>query len=185
MRFFIALEVPDENKIELKRIQEKLKQIIPEIRLTDLNKLHLTIAFVGRQPDNLKEDLIRVMTDACKDVKSFNLAPGYIDGFPNLHHSHTLWIGVKGDIDELFVIRERIKDGLIRLNLNADDRRFIPHIAMGKLTNFKLNPDQERQLEQIALVDFQNIIVKSIKLFESIPSEGFHHHNTLAEIKLS
>lgn len=184
MRFFIALEIPDQNKAELERIEQQLKNILPEIRLTDTDKLHLTIAFMGSQPNELKPDLIRVMTEACQGVKSFEIAPGYIDGFPNLHHPRILWIGVKGDINELFVLRERVKDGLFKLQLNVDERRFIPHIAMGKLSNFRLTETQEDQLEQVSLADFQPIRITSIKLFESIPNQGFHHHNTLAEIKL-
>lgn len=184
MRFFIALEIPEENKAELERIQSQVKKIIPQIRLTNPNKLHLTIAFVGSQPDELKSDLIKVISEACKGVNAFQIAPGHIDGFPNLHHPKVLWLGVKGDIDELFVLRERIKDGLSNLQLNTDERRFIPHMAIGKFSNFKLATEQENQLEQIALADFQSIEVKSIKLFESIPNEGFHQHNTLAEISL-
>lgn len=185
MRFFIALEIPDESRRQLLSLQEKLQQIIPSLKLTDIHKLHLTIAFIGEQNDDLKEPLIDVLNKAVDGISSFSVSPGYIDGFPNLHNLKTLWIGVKGDIDKLHLIRERIKDGLSSLRLPVDERRYTPHIALGKTPPFKLSRTDEEKLQKLMLQDFGVIKVESIKLFESIPTHGFHDHNTLAEIKLT
>ena len=103
-----------------------------------------------------------------------------------MHHPHTFWIGVKGDIDKLFVLRERIKDGIAKLGLDTDDRRYVPHIAIGKVgSQYVLSEHQERELQEMAVKeDSPSINITSIKLFESIPEEGFHTHNTLAEVFL-
>lgn len=184
MRFFIALEIPDSSKDDLFKIQDRLKKILPNFKPSDVDKLHLTIAFVGEQPENLKESLIKVLERAAENIPHFTVTPGYIDGFPHLHKAHVLWIGVKGDIDKLFLVRHRIKDGLQSLKLNVDERRFIPHIALGKISGLNLTADQENELEKLESASFDPIEVKSIKLFESTPGHGFHQHNTLAEIKL-
>lgn len=184
MRFFIALEIPEESKQELEDVQEKLKALIPQFRPSFPDKLHLTIAFVGEQQDDLKDRLVEVMTRASQEISGFSVTPAYIDGFPHLHCAKVLWIGVKGDIDKLFIIRHRIKDGLMDLHLSVDERRFVPHIALGKVSDFSLSGYQEREFEKIEMQTFKPIQVTSIKLFESIANEGFHKHNTLAEIKL-
>lgn len=185
IRFFIALEIPDNSKNELENVQQKLKQIIPEVRLTDPEKVHLTLAFVGEQNDSMKDNLIEVIKNAVLGISLFEVTPAYIDGFPSLHYPQVFWVGVKGDIDKLFIIREKIKDGLVKLKLTIDERRFIPHIAIAKTKkDFKLNPIQEESLQKIISVDFSPIQISSIKLFESIPEHGFHTHNTLAEIQL-
>lgn len=185
MRFFISLEIPEESKKELEEVQQQVKEIIPEVRLTNNGKLHLTIAFVGEQPDYLKDDLAEVLKKAAENIAPFEITPGFIDGFPNLHSAHTYWVGVKGDIDKLMVIRERVKDGLVNLGLTTDDRRYVPHIAIAKIKNhFKLHPQQETKLQEMMLNDFAPIRISSIKLFESILEAGFHTHNTLAEIPL-
>lgn len=185
MRFFVALEIPEESKKELEEVQDKLQEIIPQVRLTDNSKLHLTVAFVGEQPDYLKDDLVEVLKKAAENIPPFDITPGFIDGFPHLHSAHTFWVGVKGDIDKLMVIRERVKDGLISSGLPTDERRYVPHIAIAKVqNNFKLHSDQEAKMQEMMLNDFAPIKISSIKLFESIPEEGFHTHNTLAEIPL-
>lgn len=186
MRFFIALEIPDNCLQSLKTVQQDLQQIIPDIRLTQNEKLHLTIAFIGEQPEIMIDDLTRVIKNAVAGISPFPIIPAYVDAFPNLHHPHTFWVGVKGDIDKLMVIRERIKDGIAKLGLDTDDRRYIPHIAVGKVnSNYVLSEHQEALLQEMAVKeDFESINIISIKLFESIPEEGFHTHNTLAEIPL-
>lgn len=185
MRFFIALEIPNENRLQFQAIQKSLHTLIPQARLTDLDKIHLTLAFIGGQPDQLEDALTQIIQHATEAIPSFEVTPAYIDGFPSLHNPQNLWIGVKGDIDKILLIRERIKDGLKNLNLVVDERRFVPHITIAKLNNhIRLDQKMEVELEKIMAVPFDPIRISSIKLFESVPEHGFHKHNTLAEVKL-
>jgi len=61
MRFFIALEIPSENLAQFQAIQAKLHTLIPQAGLTDLDKIHLTLAFLGEQPDQLKDKLVQII----------------------------------------------------------------------------------------------------------------------------
>ncbi len=185
MRFFIALEIPEENKNEFETIQQHLQHLIPQARLTHLDKIHLTLAFIGEQPDEFKDKLIEVIRQASFQVPPFEITPAYMDGFPTLHEPHVLWIGVKGDIDKLFLIAERIKDKLSYLQLPTNERRFVPHISIAKLNNnCRVDRDLEENLEKIASDNFNPIKITCIKLFESAPDGSLHKHNTLAEIRL-
>lgn len=185
MRYFIALELPEENRQQLQAIQNELSKLIPQARITNNEKLHLTLAFLAEQPAEMLQPLTSLIKNAVASIPKFSVTPSYIDGFPNLHHPNILWMGVKGDIDKLFLIRERLKDGLHKLNIQIDERRYTPHIAIAKLKNYELPQSVESALEKIATHPLSPIQVYSIKLFESIPEEGFHRHNTLAEIELS
>jgi len=74
---------------------------------------------------------------------------------------------------------------LADLNLPTDERRFVPHITIAKISNnFQVSRELEAKLEEITNREFDPICITSIKLFESFPTEGFHKHNVLAEIKL-
>ncbi len=184
MRFFIALEIPPENTQDIFQVQQQIKEIVPNLKNTYPEKLHLTIAFIGDQDDEMKDQLIEVITAAAHGIHPFEVSPGYIDGFPNIHHPKVLWMGVSGEVANLIILRERIKDGLKTLDLPVDERRFTPHITLGKLTTVELKEEQEASLQKLALEEYNPIQVSSIKLFESVPNQGFHNHNTLAEIKL-
>lgn len=185
MRFFIALEIPEENKEEFQTIQQHLHTLIPQAKLTNLDKVHLTLAFIGEQPEEFKDKLIDVIKKAAFQILPFEITPAYIDGFPSLHEPHVLWVGVKGNIDKLFLIAERIKDELEYLHLPINERRFVPHISIAKLNNgFRVDRNLEENLEKIATDNFNPIKITCIKLFESAPDGGLHKHNTLAEVRL-
>lgn len=185
MRFFIALEIPSENLPSFQAIQKSLHTLIPQARLTALDKIHLTLAFLGEQPDQLKDTLTRIIQEASENIPAFKVTPAYIDGFPNIHHPQVLWVGVKGDIDKVLLIRERIKDSLASLRLVTDERRFIPHVTIAKFNDhFQITNNLEVELEKLMAIPFDPIQITSIKLFESIPQNNFHQHNTLAEIHL-
>ncbi len=185
MRFFLALEIPDQEKPKFQAIQQKLQEILPQARITNSDKLHLTFAFIGEQPDSMLEPLTQVLQQAAKGIAPFEITPAYIDGFPNIHNPKIIWAGVKGDIDKIVILRERIKDGLERLHLDMDERRFVPHISIAKLNgNAEISTQTEEKLQELIQNAFTPIHISSIKLFESIPSEGFHKHNTLSEVKL-
>lgn len=185
MRFFIALEIPSQNLAQFKSIQDSLHTLIPQSRLTDLSKIHLTLAFLGEQNSNLQDKLVEVIKQAVKNIPIFEVTPAYIDGFPNLHHPQVLWVGVKGDIDKILLVRERVKDGLESLHLPADERRFIPHISIAKFNNqFHIDRNLEVNLGKIMATSFDPIKITSIKLVKSISQDGLHKHHTLAEVKL-
>ncbi|MBI3103574.1 RNA 2',3'-cyclic phosphodiesterase [Candidatus Daviesbacteria bacterium] len=185
MRFFIALEIPSKNLLQFQAIQDKLSKLIPQARITDLDKIHLTLAFLGEQEDSLKDKLVEIIKKAAQDIPIFEVTPAYIDGFPNIHQPNILWVGVKGDIDKVLLIRERVKDALANMHLPVDERRFMPHITIAKLNEaIKVDQALEVELEKLMAIPVDPIKISSIKLFESIPNEGFHKHNTLAEVKL-
>lgn len=184
MRFFIALEIPDQNKTEIEVIQNKIKGLIPQAKLTPQNKLHLTLAFIGDHPTTFIEPLTDLLTTATKNITPFTISPNYIDGFPTLHLADVLWLGVKGDTEKLFVIEERLQDGLAKLGLTNDLRRFTPHITIAKLNDFQMTPTIEATLQTLSLTEHPDIQVNSIKLFESIPDQSFHTHRVLTEINL-
>lgn len=186
IRFFVALEIPEENKSQFLAIQEQLKSLIPNEHLVAEDQLHLTLAFIGEQEAALQDSLVQILQKAASDIPQFTVTPGYIDGFPNIHHPEVLWVGVKGDIDKVLLIRERIKDGLENLQLAVDERRFIPHITIGKIKNgFLVSQELETKLQEfMEQGNFTPINITSIKLFASVPEGGLHKHNTLAEIKL-
>ena len=184
MRFFIAIPIPSPDLPCLEDIQKQVQAILPDVGLSPSQKLHLTLAFLGEHPDELQTDLTEALRKACLGIHSFTITPGYIDAFPNIHHPHTFWVGVKGDVDQLIILRERVKDEILKLGLPVDERRFIPHIKIGGMPSRKISREEEEALQKISFDGLDPIHVGSIRLYNSIPEGTFHRHNTLAEIAL-
>jgi 2'-5' RNA ligase len=184
MRFFIALEIPEQDRQGLQELQRQIAEIIPDMRLSEPEKLHLTLAFLGDHPDELQRDLTEALRKACLGIKPFAITPAYIDAFPNIHHPRTFWVGVKGDVDSLVILRERIKDEVSKLGLPVDERRFVPHVKIGTGSGQTISQENEERLQQLSFDGFAPVSVTAIKLFESVPEGSLHRHNTLAEVTL-
>ena len=82
------------------------------------------------------------------------------------------------------IIQERIQTDLVYLHLPTDNRPFTPHITIAKKQGLIIDGHLQDKLQKIMKQHFDPILIDSIKLFESIPEQGFHTHNTLAEIYL-
>lgn len=184
MRFFIALNIPEDDLPCLEDVQKQLKEVLPEVGLSPAEKLHLTLAFLGEHPNSLQNDLTQALRKACLGIHPFSITPAYIDAFPNIHHPQTFWLGVKGEVDQLIILRERIKDEILNLNVPVDERRFVPHIKIGGMPRREITPEEEEKLQKISFEGLDPIHVDKIRLYESVPEGTFHRHNTLAEIEL-
>ena len=77
MRFFIALEIPTENELQFQSIQQSLHTLIPQVRLTSLDKIHLTLAFIGEQPETLRDQLVSLIESSVANTKPFEVIPAY------------------------------------------------------------------------------------------------------------
>ncbi len=60
MRFFIALEIPSGNLAQFQAIQHSLHTLIPQSKLTDVDKIHLTLAFLGEQNPAIKDKFVNL-----------------------------------------------------------------------------------------------------------------------------
>ena len=56
MRLFIAIEIPEDIKEYLAKIQEEIDDTLAKIRFVNKNQIHLTLKFLGEvQPNNAEK----------------------------------------------------------------------------------------------------------------------------------
>lgn len=138
IRTFIAIDVPDEVKSEMMRMQEALRKL-PGNRIswTRPQGIHLTLKFLGDIPENEIDDIANVLESALLDQNRFEIQTTLTGGFPNLKRPRVLWLGVDGG-DELINIHRRVDKGLYKLGFDKEKKRFNPHLTIGRAK--ELNP---------------------------------------------
>ena len=120
MRLFIAIELSDGMKDALTRIQSDMRRRGVRGNYTNVENLHLTLAFIGEYPDP------DPVLDAMETVKfrPFSLRLEGLGRFGDLW-----WAGLAGS-GELTACAQRLRRALAEADIPFDRKRFSPHITL-------------------------------------------------------
>ena len=121
MRLFIAIQLDPNIKKALTDVQTALRQRGYKGRFTDIENMHLTLAFIGEfnDPDTVLEAMKQVPFDP------FNLTlGGYIGNFGDL-----LWAGIEKS-PQLEKHVKSLRHALSEAQILFDGRKFNPHITL-------------------------------------------------------
>lgn len=133
-RLFVAIDIPPKIKQKIAILQNELKSTEPTATWVKPENMHLSLAFLGESDYNQIPDIIESL-DKIKD-DSFKIVLSNLDGFPNLAYPHTLWIGVEENLG-LFYLQQKIAQHLKKLKLRLDEKKFIPHLTIARLSSRK------------------------------------------------
>ena len=96
-------------------------------RIIPAQNLHLTLAFLGNQPENVREHLTGFLEHTV--FQSFNLILDTIGFFPKIRLS---WIGPSSIPDALHNLHRDIRTYLTANRLADGRERFRPHITLAR-----------------------------------------------------
>jgi len=125
MRLFTALALPDAVASSLLAIQSG----VPGARWQTREQLHLTLRFIGEADGR---DAIAI-DDALATVSDpvFSIELKGVGSFGG-KRPHSLWAGVAPN-EALLHLQRKIESALQRIGLEADRRKYTPHVSLAKL----------------------------------------------------
>ena len=128
MRLFIAVNFNDDTKKGLLTICEQLRSRCERGRFTMPENLHLTLAFLG-ECDTKQTTVIKAVMD------EINLAPFVINiervGRFKRDGGDLWWAGIQ-ESKPLAKLHGDLTDKLIAAGFTPDNRKFNPHITLGR-----------------------------------------------------
>ena len=170
MRCFIAIDISEEVRKEIARIEDEIKSLedISKLRIVEPKNLHLTLKFLGeiddKQVNKVKESLKKVKIEKFK-VKLNKLGvftPSYIK---------VVWIDIAPD-KEIKELHERIDESLHKIGIKKD-KGFESHITLARVKYVK---DKKRFMERIKNIkpkqiefEIKNFILKKSTLTSNGP----------------
>ncbi|MGA7677046.1 MAG: RNA 2',3'-cyclic phosphodiesterase [Dehalococcoidia bacterium] len=188
IRSFIAIELPEEVKYGLHRLQAELT--LPQysfVKCVAPESIHVTLKFLGNISPQKVAEITRVMEQASQGVSPFQLQITEVGAFPNMRQPRVLWVGIKGEMDKLIAWQKRIDDGLVPLGFVKETRPFTPHLTLARVRE-NCSPGDRRDLGEVVMktpieVDYK-VAVNSLNLMKSQLSPGGAVYSRLAEVKL-
>ena len=157
-RVFIAINLPEEVKEELKRILQEIRGSFPfEIgKWVKKDNLHLTLLFLGRTKHEKLLEIIQKTKQACENIKPFKLKiTKVLYGPPKTFPPRLIWI----ELAENSMIEQIAK------NLGAN--KFLSHITVCRIKAWQwktIEPEEQPAINQELDLEFK---VKSIDIMES------------------
>ena len=133
MRLFIAIEIPDEIKQEMIRVQEQLKKVNVVASWPRTEGMHLTLKFLGEVPETKIQEIVSGLQTAAEGIGRFRLEVKGVGTFPNPRNARVVWIGLSGNIGKLTQLQEAVEDALAGIGLARDERKFTAHLTLGRI----------------------------------------------------
>ncbi len=149
IRSFIAIELPDELRLELGQLEAQLKSgKQPWVKWVDPNSIHLTLKFLGNIAIEKTSEITRAMEEAAQGISPFQLEVKELGVFPNLKRVQVAWVGISGEIDKLSQLQQHIETNLARLGFAPESRPFTAHLTLARLRN-QASLDERQRFGQL------------------------------------
>ena len=164
IRTFIAINFSS-FKDEISEVIRSLQPEKAKVKWVHSDKAHMTLHFFG----NLTLDEIETVKNCIRNVGAIHESPLHlgldkIGAFPNLNKPRIVWIGLKGDTENLCKIQSEIEIVLKKNKFPVEDRKFKPHLTIGRvkflnndtkfinqLVSFQFNFDKIVNIDEIIL----------------------------------
>ncbi|HKI02193.1 MAG TPA: RNA 2',3'-cyclic phosphodiesterase [Thermoanaerobaculia bacterium] len=132
MRLFIALDVPEPPRRELRRRLDAVRDRLPRARWVDLENVHLTLLFLGETPETGIPDLAAGLREAFARCPPLDLRLGSGGTFPPGRPARVAWAGVEAP-EELTALQADITRAAVEaLGFEPEERGFHPHVTLAR-----------------------------------------------------
>jgi len=140
MRLFVAIELPDEQKQALARLQAEMKAALEKrfgegirVRWTRPEGIHLTLKFLGETPVDRLEAAKRALAQAVASPPDLRLSIANVGSFADGRAPRVLIAGVEGDTRRLRELAERVETSMAAAGWPREKRSFHPHLTLARL----------------------------------------------------
>lgn len=184
-RVFVAINLPDELRCIIAKYIESLKKGFSDsiVRWEKVEKLHLTLKFLGEIDPEEVEELKKIVTKIVKFFQPFDLEITGTGIFGPKSSPRVLWLGVRDCSGSLSELQRRLEVECRKAGFRGEDREFRAHLTIGRirdpLKSFKV---VERHLSRN--FEARSFKVLEIAVYESLLSKEGSKYFLISSHKL-
>jgi 2'-5' RNA ligase len=141
MRLFLALDIDDAIRERISLYMDGVRGFAPDARWANPESLHVTLKFIGEQPEPAVEQIKNVLsTIAAKATQIHFRGHGF---FPTAKSARVFWIGIEAG-PELASLAAAIDTATAALGIPKEDRVFSPHLTLARGRGASGSPSQHK-----------------------------------------
>lgn len=186
-RVFVAIDVPDPVREALKEPLTALDPLRESLRLNAVERMHLTLHFLGHLPYGEVEKLPAALAPVVSGHRRFRLAAQGVGAFPGIDRPRVVWAGVAGvDLPRLVELQRELGDGLRRAGVTVEDR-FHAHLTLARARRPLRAPERSAVRDWSARwepASFGDVPVDQVRLMRSQLGGGPARYTTLTTFDL-
>jgi RNA 2',3'-cyclic 3'-phosphodiesterase len=167
MRLFIAIELPEEIKKGLAKVQEQLKGGGAGASWTRPEGIHLTLKFLGEVPEQKVPEIMGGLTEAVQGTARFRVEVGGAGAFPSVKNPRVLWTGVAGDLPKLAALQAAVEGAMVKVGFEPEDRKFSPHLTLARIKYLRPRDNWQKVVEGIRDVHLGGFEADRVSLMKS------------------
>jgi RNA 2',3'-cyclic 3'-phosphodiesterase len=184
IRVFIAVEIGEEVRENLARLQSHLKYMSREARWVDPKLMHLTLVFLGEIPEDAVAGVTSAMDKIVAPVPAFSCDVAGLGFFGSPRSPRVIWVGMKGNLQPLMKIQTELTGSMKQLGFIVEERPFSPHLTLARLKFPKNTEKLMAEIEKKKDDSLGSIQVDRIVLIQSNLSSKDNRYTILHEALL-
>lgn len=167
MRLFLAINLEPGVRRALMDATAPLRTAAPTLSWLDETRLHLTLKFLGEQPEDVVSRLAASVSDVASRHKQFAIRLTEIGAFPNFRRARVVWMGI-GQEPRLELLHHDVEVACQALGFELEGRAFRPHLTLARVTERRDLEELRRLSRAGKRVEFdEETGVESIDLMQS------------------
>jgi len=132
LRLFLAVNLPAAERRAIHEAIAPLRAAARDVAWVRAENLHLTLKFIGAQPESAVAPLRAALALAAAQAAPAPLALGGLGAFPNLRAPRIVWMAVHPD-PRLELLHHDLEVACAGAGYELDGRAFRPHITLGRV----------------------------------------------------
>jgi 2'-5' RNA ligase len=132
MRLFVALDIDEEIRKQIRQFTEEVRGLSPHARWAASESLHITLKFIGEKPDAFVKQIESALNSVA--VAPFRVEFIGAGFFPTPRAARVFWVGIESEA-RLAELASKIEDSLATIAIPKDQRAFSPHLTLARASN--------------------------------------------------
>ncbi len=184
MRLFIAIPLDTDIKQRLKELQDRLIRAGVRASWTKPDQFHLTLKFLGEQPESQIESIRNVLLRAAGTTPAFTIRLERTGCFPDSGSVRVVWVGPNERSQSLLCVAQDIETFSSEIGIAKEKRTFSEHFTIGRV---KMDSSHGK-LRELVLAEAFGLCVQKVKelvLYQSVLKPSGAEYNVITRQPLN
>lgn len=162
MRLFVAIDLDEAARDLAAEAVSALEAAGLRARFEAREKLHATIAFLGKVAPERYGDVASALHEAAARSAPFEIALNVVGAFPNERRPRVIWLGTRGDCPGYAACANAVRAAYEKRGWTFEED-VVPHVTLCRLKR------PAHALPQVPLSRATAVRVQALTLYESVP----------------